>query len=125
MHSGYICVSLPAACLAELNIPMMVPHNEDQHSTAYTLTVDYRHRTTTGISAHDRALTVRALAAASSSTPESGVTAASFARPGHMMPLRAETRRGAYSSKTARTCCRATSSPFRRCGTRRVSPLDR
>ena len=104
---------------------MMVPQNEDRHRTAYTVTVDYKHGTTTGISAHDRALIVRAVAVASSSTPESGITTASFTCPGHMVPLRAETRRGTYSSKTARTCYQATSSPFRRCGTRRVSPLDR
>ena len=62
-HSGYICVSLRAARLAELN----------WHRTAYTVTVDYKHGTTTGISAHDRALTVRALAAASpSSSPSPG-----------------------------------------------------
>ena len=41
---------------------MMVPENEDRHRTAYTVTVDYKHGTTTGISAHDRALTARALA---------------------------------------------------------------
>ena len=73
-----------------------------RHRATYTVTVDYWHRTTTGISAHDRALTMRALPAAWSSIPESGVTAASFARPRHMVPLRAETRRRAYSSKTAR-----------------------
>ena len=71
---------------------MMVPENEDRHRTAYTVTVDYKHGTTTGISAHDRALTVRALASPST-------TAQSFSRPGHMVPLRARpggvlTRRG-------------------------------
>ena len=71
---------------------MMVPENEDRHRTAYTVTVDYKHGTTTGISAHDRALTVRALASPST-------TAQAFSRPGHMVPLRARpggvlTRRG-------------------------------
>ena len=97
---------------------MMVPRNEDLHRTAYTVTVDYRHSTTTGISAHDRALTVRALAAAWSSIPESCVTAASFAHHRHMVRLRTETRRRAYPPKTARTCCRATGSSFRSCVTR-------
>lgn len=74
---------------------MMVPENEDRHRTAYTVTVDYKHGTTTGISAHDRALTVRALAAPSPSS----VPAHAFSRPGHMVPLRAReggvlTRRG-------------------------------
>ncbi|KAI0666897.1 3,4-dihydroxy-2-butanone 4-phosphate synthase [Trametes maxima] len=82
--SGYICIALPGGRLEELQIPMMVPTNEDRHRTAYTVTVDYKHGTTTGISAHDRALTARALAA-----PPSAVSAAAFARPGHMVPLRA------------------------------------
>ncbi|EIW58889.1 3,4-dihydroxy-2-butanone 4-phosphate synthase [Trametes versicolor FP-101664 SS1] len=90
--SGYICISLPGDRLEQLQIPMMVPENEDPHKTAYTVTVDYRHGTTTGISAHDRALTARALASPST-------TATSFSRPGHMVPLRARpggvlTRRG-------------------------------
>lgn len=79
---------------------MMVQQNEDPHRTAYTVTVDYKHGasrllhtpglrrthtkagTTTGISAHDRALTARALA-----SPHTAP--ASFSRPGHMVPLRA------------------------------------
>ena len=74
---------------------MMVPENEDRHRTAYTVTVDYKHGTTTGISAHDRALTVRALA----SPPPLSTPAHAFSRPGHMVPLRAReggvlTRRG-------------------------------
>ena len=72
----------------------MVPHNLERHRTAYTHTVDYLPGTTTGISAHDRALTVRALASpspspASSSSGVPAVTARSFTRPGHMVPLRA------------------------------------
>ncbi|EAU90580.1 GTP cyclohydrolase II [Coprinopsis cinerea okayama7 len=82
--SGYICVALPGDRLEELNIPMMVPENEDRHRTAYTVTVDYKHGTTTGISAHDRALTVRALASPTSRAED-------FSRPGHMVPLRART----------------------------------
>lgn len=83
---------------------MMVPDNQDRHRTAYTVTVDYKHGaylfptstlprlarilsdpligTSTGISAHDRSLTARALASPTS-TPED------FSRPGHMVPLRA------------------------------------
>ncbi|TBU30060.1 3,4-dihydroxy-2-butanone 4-phosphate synthase [Dichomitus squalens] len=82
--SGYICVSLPGPRLDDLQIPPMVPQNQDPHRTAYAVTVDYAHGTTTGISAHDRALTVRALA-----SPAPAVSAASFTRPGHMVPLRA------------------------------------
>jgi len=80
--SGYICIALPGERLDELKIPMMVSENQDPHRTAYTVTVDYRHGTTTGISAHDRALTARALAHPSSE-------ASSFSRPGHLVPLRA------------------------------------
>jgi len=91
--SGYICISLPGDRLETLSIPMMVPQNEERHRTAYTVTVDYKHGTTTGISAHDRALTARALAA------PTAVHAQDFSRPGHMVPLRARpggvlTRRG-------------------------------
>ena len=61
---------------------MMVPQNEDRHRTAYTVTVDYKHGTTTGISAHDRALTARALAASPALA-----SASDFSRPGHLVPL--------------------------------------
>lgn len=80
--SGYICCAVPGSRLEELQIPMMVPDNQERHRTAYTVTVDYKHGTTTGISAHDRSLTARALAS-SHSTPND------FTRPGHMVPLRA------------------------------------
>ncbi|KAI0682601.1 3,4-dihydroxy-2-butanone 4-phosphate synthase [Earliella scabrosa] len=105
--SGYICVSLPGERLEELAIPMMVPENEDRHRTAYTVTVDYKHGTTTGISAHDRALTVRALASPST-------TAQAFSRPGHMVPLRARpggvlTRRG--HTESALDLCEITGLP--------------
>jgi len=80
--SGYICIALPGERLGQLDVPMMVPQNEERHRTAYTVTVDYKHGTTTGISAHDRALTARALASTTASS-------ADFTRPGHMVPLRA------------------------------------
>jgi len=90
--SGYICIALPGERLERLEIPMMVSQNEEPHRTAYTVTVDYKHGTTTGISAHDRALTARSLASCTS-------TPSDFTRPGHMVPLRARkggvlTRRG-------------------------------
>ncbi|KAK4058096.1 3,4-dihydroxy 2-butanone 4-phosphate synthase [Microbotryomycetes sp. JL221] len=80
--SGYICITMTPDRLAELEIPMMVADNQDPHRTAYTVTCDYKHGTTTGISAHDRALTARRLA-----DPESKPE--DFSRPGHMVPLRA------------------------------------
>ncbi|KAH0582903.1 hypothetical protein H2248_010804 [Termitomyces sp. 'cryptogamus'] len=80
--SGYICIALPGERLNELELPMMVPENQDRHRTAYTVTVDYKHGTTTGISASDRSATVRALASPDSRPSD-------FTRPGHMVPLRA------------------------------------
>ena len=59
---------------------MMVPENEDPHRTAYTVTVDYKHGTTTGISAEDRTLTARNLANGNDG-------AGDFVRPGHIFPL--------------------------------------
>lgn len=82
-HSGFVCISLTPERLNTLRLPMMVPENQEKHKTAYTITVDYRHDTTTGISAHDRALTSRMLA-----DPSLGATAGDFSRPGHMNPLR-------------------------------------
>ncbi|WFC96430.1 3,4-dihydroxy-2-butanone-4-phosphate synthase [Malassezia brasiliensis] len=81
--SGFICIALPPERLEALQIPMMVPENTEKHKTAYTVTVDYVHGTTTGISAHDRALTARMLA-----DPSLGATASDFSRPGHLNPLR-------------------------------------
>ncbi|KAF9293673.1 hypothetical protein BGZ88_005044 [Linnemannia elongata] len=79
--SGYVCVPTAPARLKELELPLMVPNNEDIWKTAYTISVDYAHGTTTGISAHDRALTARSLA-------DPTKTAKDFNRPGHILPLR-------------------------------------
>lgn len=80
--SGVLCVGLPGPRLDALDLPLMVERNTDSMKTAYTITVDYRHGTTTGISAADRASTIRALVDAKS-------CAADFTRPGHVFPLRA------------------------------------
>ncbi|KAI8580585.1 hypothetical protein K450DRAFT_236334 [Umbelopsis ramanniana AG] len=80
--SGYICAPTTVERLEQLNLPLMVPKNTELMRTAYSISVDYLKGTTTGISAHDRALTVRKLADASSK-PED------FSRPGHILPLRA------------------------------------
>ena len=80
--SGLICVPTTTDRLNDLSIPQMVTEGTDSHDTAFTISVDYRHGTTTGISAADRAATIRALA-----DPE--VEAGDFARPGHIFPLRA------------------------------------
>ncbi|CAD5371445.1 3,4-dihydroxy-2-butanone 4-phosphate synthase / GTP cyclohydrolase-2 [Rubrivivax sp. A210] len=80
--SGMLCVALPGETLDRLELPLMVERNTDSMRTAYTVTVDYRHGTSTGISAADRATTIRALA-----DPQSD--ASDFNRPGHVFPLRA------------------------------------
>ncbi len=79
--SGVICVPMPADMLDRLEIPLMTPHNKDKLRTAYTISVDARDGVSTGISAADRAHTVRVLA--DSATEPWEVT-----RPGHVFPLR-------------------------------------
>jgi 3,4-dihydroxy 2-butanone 4-phosphate synthase/GTP cyclohydrolase II len=80
--SGVICASLTPARLDDLRLPLMVADNRESQGTAFTVSVDYRHGTTTGISASDRAATLRALA-------DPTTVAEDFARPGHVFPLRA------------------------------------
>jgi 3,4-dihydroxy 2-butanone 4-phosphate synthase/GTP cyclohydrolase II len=79
--SGLICVSLPASRLEELRVPLMVADNTESQRTAFTVSVDLRGATTTGISAADRAATIKALARPET-RPEQ------LARPGHVFPLR-------------------------------------
>src|SRR5215469_16514864 len=59
--SGLICAPVSEQRADELDLPLMVTANTEAQRTAFTVTVDYRHGTTTGISAADRAATVRAL----------------------------------------------------------------
>ncbi|KAK9457122.1 3,4-dihydroxy-2-butanone 4-phosphate synthase [Dipodascopsis uninucleata] len=80
--SGYVCAPLSTERADQLELPLMVPNSTDRHGTAYTITVDYREGTTTGISAHDRALTCRKLA-------DSSCAPSDFMKPGHILPLRA------------------------------------
>ena len=80
--SGVICVPMRGPRLDELNLPPMTEVNEDRKNTAYAVSVDARDGVSTGISAADRAHTIRLLAA-----PDS--TARHFTRPGHVFPLRA------------------------------------
>jgi len=81
--SGYICVPLLDPDCDRLELPPMYHVNQDKRGTAYTVSVDAREGVSTGISATDRAHTMRLLADASS-------TAADFTRPGHLVPLRAK-----------------------------------
>lgn len=79
--SGLICVPLMPERLEELDLPLMVARNTESQRTAFTVTVDYRHGTTTGISAGDRSATFQALARESTQPSD-------LARPGHVLPLR-------------------------------------
>src|SRR5262245_56567149 len=80
--SGVICAPLARERLDELELPLMVRDNRESHRTAYTVSVDLASGITTGISASDRARTVRALA-------DPHAVASDFVRPGHLFPLRA------------------------------------
>jgi 3,4-dihydroxy-2-butanone 4-phosphate synthase len=80
--SGFICAPVSAEIADTLDLPPMVAHNEDVRGTAYTVTVDAAEGVTTGISAHDRAHTLRVLADPASRRDD-------LHRPGHVVPLRA------------------------------------
>ncbi len=79
--SGLICVPMVGERLDQLGLPLMVAANTDSHNTAFTVSVDYRFGTTTGISAADRAATIRALLDPDTRPDD-------LARPGHVFPLR-------------------------------------
>jgi len=80
--SGYICVSMPGAELDRLGLPPMTAINEDKKGTAYAITVDARDVKSTGISAEDRARTIKVLS-------DSATEPWELTRPGHVVPLRA------------------------------------
>jgi 3,4-dihydroxy 2-butanone 4-phosphate synthase / GTP cyclohydrolase II len=80
--SGLICAPITNERADQLDLPLMVAHNTESQRTAFTVTVDYRHGTTTGISAVDRAKTIRSLI-------NPGTRPADLARPGHIHVLRA------------------------------------
>ena len=79
---GLICMPMTAERLAELDLPLMVPQNTARFETAFTVSIEAKATTSTGISASDRAATV--LAAIDPKTKP-----ADLARPGHMVPLQA------------------------------------
>ena len=79
---GVVCAPLTGERARELKLEPMVEANTSLHETSFTVSIDYIHGTTTGVSASDRAATVRALF-------DPNVKPADFARPGHIFPLRA------------------------------------
>lgn len=80
--SGVICAPMPGERADELDLPLMVGVNTESMRTAFTVTVDFRHGTTTGISAADRVATLRALVDPATRHDD-------MVRPGHILPLRA------------------------------------
>ena len=104
--SGYVCVPLTESDADRLDLPPMYHTNQDRRGTAYAVTVDAREGITTGISAADRARTIRRLA-----DPSAG--AADFTRPGHVVPLRTSPGRGTSCRCGPRTaaCCAGPATP--------------
>ena len=80
--SGYICVGMRGTDLDRLGLPPMTAVNQDRRGTAYAVSVDARDVASTGISATDRARTIKVLA-------DSATEPWELSRPGHVMPLRA------------------------------------
>lgn len=81
--SGFLCVAIDQNRADALGLDLMVRDNTESHGTAFLVSVDYKHGTSTGISAGDRARTVKALA-------DPRTMPADLARPGHVMPLLAK-----------------------------------
>ena len=80
---GLICLALTEERCDELDLPLMVEHNTSNYGTAFTVSIEARGRVTTGISAHDRAETVRVAI-------DPRTKPADLLRPGHVFPLRAK-----------------------------------
>ena len=92
--SGVICAPVTRERARELELPLMVANNTESMRTAFTVSVDYRHDTTTGISAHDRARTIRSLV-------DPSTRATDLLRPGHIFPL--EAREGGVLKRAGHT----------------------
>ncbi|MEU7814355.1 bifunctional 3,4-dihydroxy-2-butanone-4-phosphate synthase/GTP cyclohydrolase II [Pseudonocardia sp. NPDC049154] len=99
--SGVLCVAMPDGRADELDLPLMVAAGDDPRHTAFTVTVDLKAGTTTGVSAADRAATITALA-------HHGTRPADLSRPGHVFPLRARAGgvlvRGGHTEATVDLC---------------------
>lgn len=92
--TGIICVALEDERADALNLPLMCAQNADSFDTAFTVTVDAAHDITTGVSASDRARTIKLLA-------DPSAEARDFVRPGHVFPLRA--RKGGVLKRRGHT----------------------
>lgn len=80
---GLLCVSIDSNDADRLKLPFMVENNEEQFSTNFTVTINAKYDISSGISAKDRAKTIRLLG-------DPNTTANHFVRPGHVSPLRAQ-----------------------------------
>jgi 3,4-dihydroxy 2-butanone 4-phosphate synthase/GTP cyclohydrolase II len=92
--SGVICAPVTRERARELDLPLMVANNTESMRTAFTVSIDYRHGTSTGISAHDRAATIQALVDPSTRPTD-------LLRPGHIFPL--EAREGGVLKRAGHT----------------------
>lgn len=92
--SGIVCAPIASEIAQKLHLEPMVANNNAPHSTAFTISVDAKHDTTTGISAQERTITVRALA-------NNNFGEGDFVRPGHIFPLIA--REGGVLVRTGHT----------------------
>ncbi|WP_426572779.1 bifunctional 3,4-dihydroxy-2-butanone-4-phosphate synthase/GTP cyclohydrolase II [Aquihabitans sp. McL0605] len=92
--SGFICAPITSERAAELDLRPMVEHNTESMRTAFLVSIDYRHGTSTGISSFDRAATVQALV-------DPATRPGDFARPGHILPL--EAREGGVLKRAGHT----------------------
>lgn len=91
---GLLCVAITEQRAKELDLEYMVNHNTALHQTPFTVTIDYKHGTTTGISTYDRASTIQAVV-------DDSTTGGDFARPGHLSPLMA--RKGGVLRRAGHT----------------------
>jgi 3,4-dihydroxy 2-butanone 4-phosphate synthase / GTP cyclohydrolase II len=106
--SGYICAPIEPERADDLELPLMVQANTEAQRTAFLVSIDFAHGTSTGISAQDRAATVRALA-------DPTTTARDFNRPGHVNPLLYRPggvlKRGGHTEATVDLCRMAGRTP--------------
>jgi 3,4-dihydroxy 2-butanone 4-phosphate synthase/GTP cyclohydrolase II len=80
---GLICLPINGQRLDELGIPLMVTDNTSRYSTAFTVSIEAKEQVTTGISAFDRAQTIKTVL-------DPGTRPSDLARPGHIFPIRAK-----------------------------------
>ncbi len=92
--SGFICAPIESERARELDLGAMVQQNTESQRTAFLVSIDYRHNTTTGISAFDRSATIKALV-------DPNTKAADLLRPGHVLPL--EAREGGVLKRAGHT----------------------